>query len=208
VSGDVHLRLSLLWLLQTLARYHAVFHLVVTMETRVLLWKQLVELIRKILDRKLVDVKESAGSKESEIGISKVTEKKELKSDCKKSRKRKHMPLDTDDEKPETDEKTVQAVRDILDGNSPKENLSSESDDLSFVGIQSVAGEKEGVQLDFRSLVFENHLEEEGQNLVLQQTQSVLAAILVSMDTARFRDMLRELEHDMVRLENCNYISY
>ncbi|XP_052792567.1 uncharacterized protein LOC128226647 [Mya arenaria] len=207
-NGNVHGRLAALWFLQTSARYHTLHASVLTMETKLALWQHLVQVVRQALNTQTPDKQpplciENSSEHSSSLKKTDATEygTGHLR-DSRKSRKRKHTSvseeneMDTSSSKDNGTSDIINQVRAIL---QCKDDITgSEARDIGICTEPDKLATSEAIEpLDFRILVYKGHLLENGDLLVLQQTQTVMAAILVALNIDQFQDVLRQLEHDM-----------
>ncbi|XP_052281558.1 uncharacterized protein LOC127879012 isoform X2 [Dreissena polymorpha] len=205
---NVQALLSALWFLKTSARFQLVLSGVLQQGTKLDFWNRLVQVIASLLD---VQSKHAATSQfgvcgqDSDAHVSKKDEKRENRkrkaneTNLIKSKTQK-VSCDEDDSVKRMKDFSL-ILRDVfyISDTQQRENTQDKrtlvSKDISSSVNVSYSNVNQGI--DYRQLVFDGRLHSNWLPLVLQQTQTTLAAILVTFDLDQFTDILCQLERDV-----------
>ena len=211
--------MSALWFLHSVASHHSVLTEVLTQETKLKIWEKLITAVRTLLDNQSEDGYESKTSLDG-CGLNQPAT---VKTPSRKQKgKRKHEEIDIEDGKEEkkqsqtcahvemntVDEKVkyLERIFSHTGGTSILQNelVSKKLQTVSQTSTQTAEDNSEtvptasGIMFQLKCAVFKGTVEKERCRLLLQQTQTVVAAMLVSFEIDQFRDVIRQLEHDVV----------
>lgn len=221
--------MSALWFLHSIACSHSALADVLTQEVKLNIWVKLIKVVRKLLENQSGEVNQHSQnqtSPHSELDTSRERVKSQKRKGKRKYEdmdiKENNIPQQTED-KPvclQSVNEEVELLRRLFSepGGKMNESVSESVTDCSNSSKSSTGDFVESVptaaatMFQLKCAVFTGTLETERYRLLLQQTEAVMAAILLSFEIEQFREVIRQLEHDVVRqrfsLYNCPSTHY